>query len=77
MLKLRYEEMLTQCKLDYVSYKFFDFHHECHENSNPMSDLVEQRIFPNNCSTAGIFCKSIRLISSTDSSGNSNTRLSS
>ena len=47
MLKERYEDMIARCNLDYLSYKFFDFHNECHENSQPLIDLVEKDIFPN------------------------------
>ena len=64
MLKNRYEEMLTLCKgqLDYVTYKFFDFHHECHVDSAPMSNLVNNFVYPNNLVNTGIFCEDYRLI---------------
>lgn len=46
MLKTRYEEMIKFCNLDYLTYKFFDFHNECHEGSQPMIELVNSEIFP-------------------------------
>jgi hypothetical protein len=41
MLKNRYEEMIGRLGLPWVSYKFFDFHNECHENSQPYIDFVD------------------------------------
>ena len=43
-------------------YKFFDFHHECHVDSTPMSNLVSNFVFPNNLVNTGIFCEDYRLI---------------
>ena len=41
MLKNRYEEMIGRLGFPWVSYKFFDFHNECHENSQPFIDFVD------------------------------------
>lgn len=55
MLKKRYEEMVAECKLPYLTYRFFDFHNECHENSEPMIAVVETEIWPKSISKTGLF----------------------
>ena len=62
MLKNRFEDMVARVALPYISYKFFDFHNECHENSQPFIDLVDNFIFPKNCASSGLFCKTFRLV---------------
>ena len=55
MLKKRYEEMVAECKLPYLTYRFFDFHNECHENSEPMIAVVETEIWPKSISKTKLF----------------------
>lgn len=49
MLKERFEEMVNLSQLPYVTYKFFDFHNECHKDSDPMVQLVNNFVWPTNC----------------------------
>lgn len=61
MLKRRYEEMVAECKLPFVTYRFFDFHNECHENSDPMIAVVENEIWPRSISRTGLFYMTMSL----------------
>jgi SacI homology domain len=47
MLKNRYEDLINRSDLlkKQVMYKFFDFHVECHKNSDPMMELVDNFVF--------------------------------
>jgi len=64
MLKNRYEEMMQNSGIQnkQVTYKHFDFHVECHKNSEPMMELVENFVFPTNVAQSGIFAKTFRVI---------------
>ena len=59
MLKTRYEEIFEKCgiKDKQLTYKYFDFHVECHKNSDPLMELVDNFVFPSNVEQAGIFSK--------------------
>jgi len=76
MLRLRYEELIRQSgfPIDYVIYKHFDFHNECHESSQPMVDLVDKFIFPTHMAKSNLYCKTFRLISE-NINGKVNTRV--
>jgi hypothetical protein len=45
-----------------VQYKHFDFHVQCHKNSDPMMDLVEKFVCPTNILKSGIFTKTFRVV---------------
>ena len=57
-LKERFEVMCDESCLveqNRLVYKFFDFHHECHKNTNPMIQLIESEFYPNLLKNYGIF----------------------
>jgi len=64
MLKTRYEEMISTCGLKdkQLKYKYFDFHVQCHKNSDPLMELVEKFVFPTNIEKSGIFSKTFRVV---------------
>ncbi len=64
MLKTRYEELITMSGIleKQINYRHFDFHVECHKNSDPMMELVEKFVFPTNIEKSGIFAKTFRVV---------------
>lgn len=64
LLKLRYEELIKMnvFSLEQVTYREFDFHARCHENSDPYKNFVKEEIYPNHLEKSGIYCKSFKLV---------------
>jgi hypothetical protein len=59
-----YETLIKKAGLSskQLLYQHFDFHSECHVNSEPMMDLIEQRIFPEQIEHGGIFYETVRVV---------------
>lgn len=60
-----YEQLmhLSKFSVKQVEYYWFDFHKECHENSKPMSQLVDEVIYPHHMENAGFFSATQRVVS--------------
>jgi hypothetical protein len=48
--------------LEQVTYRDFDFHTRCHENSDPYKNFVRDEIYSNHLEKSGIYCKSFKLV---------------
>ena len=48
--------------LEQVTYREFDFHTRCHENSDPYKNFVRDEIYSNHLEKSGIYCKSFKLV---------------
>ena len=46
MLKQRFEEMVALAKLPYLTYQFFDYHNECHDNPENLIKLIDNQVNP-------------------------------
>ena len=56
-LKERFEDMVELSELvpHKVVYKFFDYHHECQKNNEPVKNLIDTDLYPNYIKKMGLF----------------------